>query len=202
MIPIQQRIVDQHRGDCMTACIASVLERSYESVPTWVADAYDAGDATDAQAAMTAWLRERNMHLLSVSWDHLNDWRALCGAFCIATMPSQRFPGGSHAVIATWERVSLEGGSFYHQLVIVHDPSPLNKPYDLKEKDPIALSFLVPVNPAAAIFLPNWGRGIVTSPTGATFHCSTCNHTFRASEARIVDGMREFPCCKVLKDLV
>lgn len=205
MKPIPQRIIDQHRGDCMTACLASLLELPYESVPPFVANAYDAGDKTGARDAADAWLRDRNLHLLRVAWDDLNDWSALREALCIASMPSQRFPGGSHAVVAGWDRVPLDGGSHYHQLVIRYDPNPLNEPYDLKKTDPVALSFLVPIDPRGLgtrrvnLFDP---ASYQESPTDAPFRCSECDLVFYASQARIIDGKREFPCCKKLKELM
>lgn len=33
MIPIKQRIIDNKKGDCFTACIASLLEIPYEDIP-------------------------------------------------------------------------------------------------------------------------------------------------------------------------
>ena len=181
MIPVMQRIVDKHRGDCQSACIASLLELPYEQVPTWIAEAFDKEIAlgmgmahTTAMAelgafkAMTAWLREKGWHLLQVGWDDLNDWRALEGVLCIASMPSQKNPGGFHAVVATWVKGSMgpEGNPDSHRLKILHDPNPQNGPYVLEtvtnrtgDGPPYGLStlpavsprwveFLVPINPS------------------------------------------------------
>ena len=41
----------------------------------------------------------------------------------------------------------------------------------------------------------------VSDPAEATFHCRTCDYVFRASDAPIVNGKREFPCCKKLQEL-
>jgi hypothetical protein len=39
-------------------------------------------------------------------------------------------------------------------------------------------------------------------PTGVKYYCTDCGHTFDESDARIVNGMREFPCCKQLRPLL
>jgi hypothetical protein len=153
---IFQRILCKDRGDCMTACIASLLNLPYDSVPTWVADAHDDFTKPEdpnappgplghygAQHRMTVWLRERGLHLLEISWDNLRDWRPLVGAHCIASMPSQMAPGISHAVIGTWEARSPS----HHTFKIIHDPNPNNAPYP-NSVEPRAVSFLVPLDPA------------------------------------------------------
>ncbi len=157
MKPVMQRIVDEGRGDCQTAAIASILDLDYEQVPTWVANAIDENKRTDAlvnlpespiyyqvcpHALMTQWLRERGWHLLDIGWEELRDWRGLVGAYCIASMPSQRYPGVWHAVVGTWRKVG-DG----HQFEIVHDPSPVNGPYPMSV-EPKSVAFLVRLNPA------------------------------------------------------
>ena len=162
MTPVHQRIIDPHRGDCQTACVATLLDLPYEAVPTWLADAMDAylAHQTDPQGrraqphdwhdAMVAWLRARNLHLLSLSWDHVQDWRALPGAFCIASMPSQRYPDSSHAVVARFTQDATSGAI---RCDIVHDPNPGNTPYPLAQT-PSRLAFLVPLDPAMPRMAP------------------------------------------------
>jgi hypothetical protein len=162
MTPVFQRIICENRGDCLSCCIASILDLPYEQVPPWLAVAYDATASNTRHlislpgcpvgslwhlhhwdAYKTAWLRERGWHLLTVPDTLMTDFRALVGAYCIASMPSQALPGHSHAVVGQWVKVADQ----HHRLEIVHDPNPNNKPYPL-DVDPLAVMFLVPLNPA------------------------------------------------------
>ncbi len=70
---VHQRIYDEARGDCFTCCIATILGLKYEDVPTWVADAYDRKKPHEAWDDILEWLRRQNLHLITVSWDDLND---------------------------------------------------------------------------------------------------------------------------------
>jgi hypothetical protein len=155
MTPVFQRIICENRGDCLSCCIASILDLTYDAVPTWLADAYDHTAAGDLRLdgsrwhlhhwdeQKTQWLRERGWHLLTVPDTLMTDFRALVGAYCIASMPSQALPGHSHAVVGQWVKIADQ----HHRLEIVHDPNPNNKPYPL-DVDPLAVAFLVPLNPA------------------------------------------------------
>lgn len=162
MKPVFQRIVDAGRGDCQTAAVASILELPYEQVPTWVADAFDARLPHEAHDRMLQWFREHGFHYLTIAWDDLNDWRSLNGVLCIASMPSQRFTGSLHAVVATWVKCS-EGG---HQFTIVHDPNPGNQPYPASA-EPLRVSFLVPINPAIGVPRRVWPKKTlaISTPT-------------------------------------
>lgn len=139
--PVYQRIVDAGRGDCLTACIATLLGVDYEYVPTWVADCYDDKKPHEVWDRMGEWLRRQNLHLLTIAFDDLNDWRLLEGVMCIASVPSQRLQC-THAVIGSWYK-RKNGG---HQFRVVFDPNSLNKPYPKKTK-PGLLFFLVQINP-------------------------------------------------------
>jgi hypothetical protein len=144
---VYQQIIDKDRGDCQTAAIATLLGLDYADVPRWVADAYDVDDLSTWYPTMLAWLRERGLHYLTIPWRYLGDWRGLVGALCLASMPSQRFPGGSHAVVGTWRKKDPEGGpGSAHEFIVLHDPNPLNGPYP-DDVVPTQVSFLVSVDP-------------------------------------------------------
>lgn len=144
---VYQQIVDQNRGDCQTAAMATLLGLDYADVPRWVADAYDARQLHTWHPAMLAWLREYGFHYLTIQWKSLVDWRGLVGVPCIASMPSQRFTGGAHAVVGTWKMKDPDGGfGSAHMFVITHDPNPLNDPYP-DGVVPTQVSFLVPLAP-------------------------------------------------------
>jgi hypothetical protein len=161
MTPVFQRIICENRGDCMTCCIATLLDLPYEQVPTWLADAYDHTKANDLhlegvpgcpagtpwhlhhfQPYMMAWLRTQGYMLVQVPNTALTDFKALVGALCIVSMPSQSLPGHWHAAVGQWVEVAED----HHRLEIVHDPNPNNKPYPL-EIEPEGITFLVPHDP-------------------------------------------------------
>jgi hypothetical protein len=155
MTPVFQRIISETRGDCQSCCIASLLDLPYEQVPTWLADAYDRTSRNELRPdgsrwhlhhwfeEQTDWLRARGWHLARIPDNLLTDYRALVGAYCLASMPSQALPGHSHAVVGQW----VKAEEFRHQLAIVHDPNPNNKPYPMSV-EASAVSFLIPLNPA------------------------------------------------------
>lgn len=146
---VPQRIIDAKRGDCMTACIATLLGLPYEDVPTWVADAFDRHDIHEGYPEMLAWIRERGWHLRTISWRCLNDFRGLEGVLCIASVPSQKFPATAHAVIGTWRQVGIEPCYKFH---VEYDPNPGNGPWpDFLE--PWSVSFFIPRDPAHVIFV-------------------------------------------------
>lgn len=146
MKPVHQRIICEGRGDCMSACLASVLELSLDDVPAFCAIAVDSGcqyPMHEADQHMRRWLRDRGFHGLRISYEACSDWRSLEGAFAIATMPSQRFKDGWHAVVVQWQATSEHA----LRCAIVHDPNPGNAPYP-DAAEPKWLTFLVPISPA------------------------------------------------------
>ena len=134
MTPVFQRIVCRGRGDCTTACLASILNLHYEDVPAFVAEAVDMGQPHRWHKAYLVWLREIGYHIVDVMWDDLHDWRGLDGTFAILSVPSQRFEGIFHDVVCTWD--AHESGAM--KMRIVHDPNPGNQPYP----DTVAPSFV------------------------------------------------------------
>ena len=157
MIKVYQRIIDQGRGDCFTAAIASIFELPYEQVPTWVADAFDAGKPHRAWHDINAWLRERGFHQVTIKWEEFqyHYWNNLEGVECLLSVPSQRFPGVSHAVIGSWMKTATGG----HQLIIIHDPNPTNAPYPA-DVEPKRVTFLVPLHPR----VDSWTRFCILPP--------------------------------------
>jgi hypothetical protein len=63
MLKVDQTICDPIRGNCVTACVASVLELPIEEVPDW-ADMYT--DDDELFEAYTTWLREHGRHSVRV----------------------------------------------------------------------------------------------------------------------------------------
>lgn len=136
---VYQRIVDAGRGDCMTACLASILDLPYTAVPPFVAQAYDMGQPHKWHALMCRWLKARKLGLVCLKFDDLYDWRTLVGIRAMLSVPSQRFAGQTHAVVGTW--VDQPGGGI--QVKICHDPNRLNKPYP-PDVRPSYVRYIVP----------------------------------------------------------
>lgn len=146
MKPVFQEIIDQGTGDCFSACLASLLELPIGEVPKFNRDAVQSGSThpiLDAETAKMVWLAARGISLLRLPEDDVRDWRSLPGQYCILSMPSQRFPGGQHAVIGQYQSVN----EHEVRLVVVHDPNPGNAPYP-PEVVPSMVNFLLHKSPA------------------------------------------------------
>ncbi len=146
MIPVFQQIVCPERGDCQSAALASLLELPSGAVPPFVALAFDEGKLHKWFNFQAEWLRARGLVLITVEWRDLRDWRPLVGVYCVASVPSQKYKGGAHAVVGTWQRNDETGG---HSFIIAHDPRPDNDPYP-PDVVPRSVSFLVPLAPRVA----------------------------------------------------
>ena len=130
MKPVFQKIVNSKIGDCWRCCIASILELDADQVPNFVEGDVNPKFGDDSVDRAMRWLGERGIVLLKTRTGtptHLFSWRTLPGAYAIASVPSQRFPGSGHAVIVQWQK-DPENENIT-QLRVVHDPNPGNAPY-------------------------------------------------------------------------
>jgi hypothetical protein len=153
MKPVHQQIICPNRGDCMSACLASLMELPIEAVPKWQADEYDRNPGKDrafrerdSHYAMLAWLHAQGYAYATILWKSLGDWRGLKDLHVIASVPSQNFPGVSHAVIVGWR--SFENVNRAYEWFVAHDPNPGNGSYDTKAITPSMLYLLIPLVPA------------------------------------------------------
>lgn len=145
MTPVYQKVIDQGRGDCWRTCMASILELQPEEIPNFVGDEFDGGE--NCHQAARKWLGDRGLFLLDVNLKDRGfytvvDWYLLRGAYFIASVPSQKFQGGWHSVVASLIRI--DGGT---KLAVVHDPNKLNEPYGDIYNAVRRLQFIVPFNP-------------------------------------------------------
>lgn len=141
MIPVAQRIVDPDRGDCFSACIASILELPLDSVPTIHGD--------DNWDRWLAWFRGANATLICLTH------HGPVPGYAIRSIPSYRYEARQHAV------VTFDG-------VVVWDPSPHRLDYDDVRYQEWARHWLImPVDPMRPIDregLIRSGRCLVTAP--------------------------------------
>jgi hypothetical protein len=154
--PVFQRIIDQGRGDCWRCCIASILEVEAEAVPNFrEIERADWG-------ALERWLAANGLAMLELVPRFVPDdmrgkigapdlvrFDYICGAYAIASLPSQRFPGSTHAVVVRFEPWPEHPGAV--RLVVAHDPNPGNEPYDLTQHTIDVLWFIVPVVPVRRV---------------------------------------------------
>jgi len=129
MKPVYQKVIEQGKGDCWRACIASILELDIDEVPNFVGDS-DHTKGITADTLCRDWLKERGLYIVELllwndkPWDlSINFWY-IGGAYCIASVPSQRFKHGTHAVVGQF--VTIKGST---EFKIVHDPNKGNSPY-------------------------------------------------------------------------
>ena len=122
MKPVHQQIFISGKGDCVRACVASVLELRLEDLPNFREQ--EGGEIT--AIAANKWLAANGLQfqLLAIKW--CEEWQDYLSSYfvsameCLFAVPSQMFPGNFHAVVGT-----LENGI----PKIIHDPNPHNTPY-------------------------------------------------------------------------
>lgn len=112
MTPVDQRIIAKTEGavgDCLSACIASVLDLPLDDVPIFVAE-------PDWYGACVAWLRARGIALVLLQ-NLQNEWPWIPpdNLPIIVGGPSPRGPW-HHAVVGIWR----DGGA----MQVLHDPHP------------------------------------------------------------------------------
>lgn len=129
MLPVDQTIFDNQKGNCYAACIASIFEIPLESVPT------PNGVAEDFWPTYNYWFEKGNARTTTLT---RGDWIPP-EAYLIGTVKSPRFEGTDHAVVVYGNRV-------------IHDPHP-----DKTSLGDISLvthlDFIYPIDPSKPIHL-------------------------------------------------
>lgn len=120
-----QTIIDPERGDCERACVATITGIDIGEIPNF------SETGTDHRLWMREWLNrygwcivEPKRHTTPTDYT----WAGLLGIAAIATVPSQAFPGGKHAVVVGW-RPDPRYPEAALEPYIIHDPNPNNAPY-------------------------------------------------------------------------
>ena len=139
MIPQFQRIVDPKDGDCLQACVASIIEMPLADMP----DFKESEGRDGYYELMCGWLRCRGWVYFQVldmeSWNRIF---GLDGLYAIASVPSKNFKDCLHAVVVQFGWHPENGGRTFE---IIHDPNPGNDPYDIKDEDIIRWHFMFKV---------------------------------------------------------
>lgn len=130
MTPVYQTIIDSKVGNCMQASYASLLDLPLEEVPHFLEEPM--GEDENCDIRLRKWLQSIGLTDMYINLDTPEVFRhVLWGLlwsgnnYCIATIESQKFKGGTHSVVA-----KINNG-FPNILEIAHDPNPENKPYEL-----------------------------------------------------------------------
>ncbi len=124
MKPVEQTNFEKGSGDCVRACIASILELEIDDVPNFTEMAKTEGEMWEAFAE---WLAKRRYAMLFI-YDLKNLFFVIDEGYVmygIGGVPSQNIKGCDHAVVVKGYRKGKES-----ELEIVHDPNPNNDPYD------------------------------------------------------------------------
>ena len=139
--PIYQTIIDPERGDCERACVASLLGLPIGDVPNFA----DPEVRCRFDMWLPEWLRARGYGVIepkTASGADGYSWLGLERLVAIATVPSQRFPGGKHAILVGWRAHPVHDGAL--ECYVVHDPNPGNAPYEHVERVTERLRWVVP----------------------------------------------------------
>lgn len=144
MTPVYQEIFDSGKGDCFSACLASLLELPLATVPKF---RRDNPVPRDMMPAARKWLAEQfGLSLVTIQLDDPEseefsgaDIRligAVEGTLCILGGKSPNLPDTLHAVVAATDKHGMN-------FDIVHDPHPSGKGLS---GYPLHLYFLVPLS--------------------------------------------------------
>lgn len=138
MIPVYQSIIDPELGDCVKACVASILELPPESVPNFNeekgSDPVRACSPKQYHQNLIDFLDTLGYGFVSIYNDpHFSKTDIvptihlpyLIGCHCTLSVPSQKFDNVQHCVVGKF--VQDENGVI--TVDIVHDPNQSNEPY-------------------------------------------------------------------------
>ena len=115
MIPVMQTFTHGERGDCLRACVASLLELPIEDVPNFAAIPGDGKWFNDEKDGLWYFLLRHGAEYCGVQ----NPEKAMelspgIDGYFIATVKSVNFSGKEHALI-------------FQGRELAHDPSPIKK---------------------------------------------------------------------------
>lgn len=192
MKPVMQTVTGP-AGNCMSACLASILELPIEAVPNFC----EAGpDDSDYWNACRAWLRQFGLGIITLSFTSPAQWQHLrLSGYHIVSGPSPRIEGMHHATV-------------WHKGALAHDPHPegggivapedmcmlyLVDPARLQPRaEDIARALVGALAPDAKQTACGWcnGRGSYGIPGQ---HCHWCDGTGKRPVVNLnsTDGVRE-----------
>ena len=131
MKPIDQTILDNSKGNCWAACLASIFEVPLESIPG------PSGVAEEFWPDYHAWLNARNATVVSLG---RGEW--IPDGFVIGSVMSPRFPDSQHAVVI-------------HNGKVVHDPHPSKASLKDDLSDVVGVDLIFPLDPSKPIGIIN-----------------------------------------------
>ena len=112
MKPVEQRLMQAPGGDCVAACMASILELPLDDVPNLYG-------GKGFERSWNEWLRPIGLQIKRLDPVH----QYMIVGYAIAVGWSPRFPGSTHAVVWHGENQDTENG-WKNTGHIVWDPSP------------------------------------------------------------------------------
>ncbi len=132
MRPVYQQRFTADDGDCLPACLASILELPLSAVPNFC----HINNGDQWWQLCQDWLVARGLYFVAVklnSEGQMPLWPLPIGVDCIISGPSPRFEQLTHAVVGT----TLHDADDNLRLQMVHDPHPdglflLGPPTELK----------------------------------------------------------------------
>ena len=150
MKKVYQKSIDQGIGDCTAACVASILEVNLEDIPN-----FNLPDASHYSRNIAKWVQTSGWAYIGCHFEkfepvtlddlpHEFEWFVSHGAYCLLSVPSQKFKDGWHHVVGRFNVDHIEEGVYNSSCAIVHDPNPDNKIYDPVETKVRSVAFLVP----------------------------------------------------------
>jgi hypothetical protein len=127
VIPVDQTIFDNKRGNCWAACVASIFEVPLESVPG------PSGIDEDFWPDYHKWLADRNATVVSLT---RGEW--VPAGYVIGSVMSPRHEGTQHAVVI-------------YRGKVVHDPHPSKTSEGDDFSKVIGVDLIFPLDPSKPI---------------------------------------------------
>lgn len=138
MRQVYQTIIDNVRGDCERACVATIMGLCIEDVPNFV--------DPDERAWLREWVHTKGWGIIELKQNAGPDgyvYTGLYGLVAIASVPSQMFPDEcTHAVVVGWRPHPDHERAL--ECYVIHDPNPHNEPYEDVGEVVTRLRWLVP----------------------------------------------------------
>lgn len=116
MIPVFQTDLSNETGDCLQACVASILNLPLDEVP-----AFKRINALDPVTVAAVWLEDLEYKVIVTNADSLRYATATGADTLIVSVPSKQHEGKWHAVVA---QIKWNVQYAFPQFILIHDPNP------------------------------------------------------------------------------
>jgi len=147
---VYQTIIDPEHGDCYAAAVASILDLAIGDVPAVKGTEFELLDWLPTIGMCAVHLEKHRLKPRLPTSTNTDVWdvRRMVrydmaeGAVALASVPSQKYQGGWHAIVVGFMPHREYKGAV--EVLCIHDPNPENEPYDMEATEIRSLTFFLP----------------------------------------------------------